>query len=540
MVEFGSEPTLRTYLAVLRRRKLWVISIALLGLAVSLAISLSEAKQYSATAQLLVQPSNETLALGSAQQQITPTDVQTELQLVTSAPVLMHVQRQLGSHPPISASEVAQTNVIALTATSSTPAEAALIANTYANAFVAHTRAASEANLTAAETQLKGQILALQKQVQSLRSSRGTSEATALLNEVAVLKEQLAQLEVNGAVASGGIEVVTPAQKPASPSSPQPSRDGVLGLVAGLVVGLAAAFVRDNLDDAVSSKEIAEQLVGVPVLAMVPMVPSWKKREQPMVISRSSPTSPAAEAYRSLRTSLQFTRNDRPLRTVLVTSPAAAEGKTSTLANLGTVFAQAGERVVLVSCDLRRPRLGQFFGINEQLGLTTVLLGEKSLGEVLQPVPGQDSLWILAAGPRPPNPAELLNGLGARDVFAALREEFDLVLVDSPPLLPVTDAVVLSKHVDAALIVLAAGQTRQADLQRATEKLTQVEAPVSGLVLNQVTRQNAYANGYGYSYSHGEQEGSNRAGGFRHANAKKTAVAASPPDDTSEWRPKVH
>ena len=398
MAEFGSEPTLRTYLTVLRRRKWWIIAIALLGLAVSLAISLSEPKQYSATAQLLVQPSNEALALGSAQQQITPTDVQTELQLVTSAPVLMEVQRKLGSHPPVSASEVAQTNVIALTATASTPAQAALIANTYADAFIAHTRDVSEANLTATETQLKGQILALQKQVLSLKNSRGSAEAAALLNQVAVLKEQLAQLEVKGAVATGGIELVTPAQKPASPSSPQPSRDALLGVVAGLAVGLAAAFVRDNLDDAVSSKEIAEQLVGVPVLAMVPMVSTWKKREQPMVISRSSPTSPAAEAYRSLRTSLQFTRNDQTLRTLLVTSPAAAEGKTSTLANLGTAFAQAGERVVLVSCDLRRPRLGQFFGIDEQVGLTSVLLGEKSLQGVLQPVPGQDSLWILAAG----------------------------------------------------------------------------------------------------------------------------------------------
>jgi len=159
--------------------------------------------------------------------------------------------------------------------------------------------------------------------------------------------------------------------------------------------------------------------------------------------------------------------------------------------------------VVLVSCDLRRPRLGKFFGLDEQTGLTTVLLGEERLEQVIQPVPGHEGLSLLGAGALPPNPAELLSSPAARQLFAALRQQFSLILIDSPPVLPVTDAVVLSKEADATLLVVAAGQTRGHDLQRAAEKLAQVNATVVGTVLNEVTRQNGYGHGYGYGYGYG-------------------------------------
>ena len=246
---------------------------------------------------------------------------------------------------------------------------------------------------------------------------------------------------------------------------------------------------------------MAEEFGGATVIAAVPMVNSWKKRDKPLVVSLARPMSPAAEAYRSLRTSLQFARQERDLSTLLVTSPAAAEGKTSTLSNLGAMFAQAGERVVLVSCDLRKPRLGEFFGLDEQAGLTTAILGERPLEDLIQAVPGDANLWMLPSGQPPPNPAELLSGMRAQQIFSTLRELFDLVLIDSPPILPVTDAVVLSKIVDATVLVVAAGQTSRGDLQRAAEKLGQVNARITGIVLNEATRQGSY--GYGYQYGYG-------------------------------------
>ena len=505
MAEPGNGATLRTYFVVLRRRKWWVIVLALLGLAASLALSLQQPKQYSATAQLLVQSSSgQGISLGSAPQEVTTTDVQTDLQLATSAPVITLVRGKLGSTPAISASEVAQTNVIALTAISSTPARAALIANTYARAFVQQTQNAAIKNLGTASTTLHQQINALGKQIRSLQSRAGTAtQVSALVNQQAVLKEEVAQLQVNGAAATSGVEFVTPAHAPTSPSSPKPAQDALLGLAAGLLLGLGAAFLRDSLDDTLTSKEAAERSGGAPAIAMVPMVNSWRKRNRAVIASSAEPTSPVAEAYRSLRTSLQFTRQARELRTLLVTSPAAAEGKTSTLANLGAVFAQAGERVALVSCDLRRPRLGQFFEIAEHSGLTTVLLGQQTLEQALQQVPGYDCLWVLGAGAVPPNPAELLDGPRAREIFTALRENFDLVLVDSPPVLPVTDAMVLSKYADATLLVVAAGQTRRGELQRVAERFAQANSPLVGIVLNEVTKQSGYGSRYGYGYGYG-------------------------------------
>jgi capsular exopolysaccharide synthesis family protein len=506
--EFGTTPALRGYALLVRRRKWWVAGFALAGLAGSLAVSFTQAPRYSAAAQVLVQYVGPQAA-AAQQQPVTPTQVQTELLLVTSAPVRAAVRRKLGGDPRVTATEITQTSVIAITAIAPSPARAALVANGYARAFVAYQQTVALRSLTAAQAQLRAQARALARQAAALRRrSGGGSQHTALVNQQAVVKQQLVQMQVSGSGSTGGVELVTPAQQPAGPSSPRPAQDGLLGLAAGLVLGLGAAFLRDNLDDAVATKDAAEQLAGVPALAMVPMVASWKRRDKPVVVAAAKPAAPAAEAYRSLRTSLQFVQAERDLRTILVTSPAAAEGKTSTLANLGAVFAQAGQQAVLVSCDLRRPRLGKFFGLDEQTGLTTVLLGEATLDAAVQPVPGYESLSLLAAGALPSNPAELLTGPAARQLFADLRERFSLVLIDSPPVLPVTDAVLLSTVADATVLVVAAGQTRRGDLERAAEKLAQVNATVAGLVLNEVTRQNGYGHGYGNGYGYGYGYGS--------------------------------
>jgi len=496
--ELGTDGSLRSYALVVRKRKWWVITLALGGLAVGLAVSFATPRQYAATAQVLVQPTSQASALGTSQQPVTSTDVQTMQQLVTSAPVIASVRRKLGSAPPVTASQVAQTNVIDITAIATVPAQAAKVANTYANAFVGEQRAVALANLEAAETQLRNQINAIGQQIKQLGQG-STSQQAALANQQAVLNEQLTQMQVSGTSINGGVALVTSAQAPASPSSPKPSEDGMLGLAVGLILGLVAAFVREGVDDAISSTEMAEEYAGTTVLAAVPMVASWKKRDKPLVVSLARPMSPAAEAYRSLRTSLQFARQERDVRTILVTSPTAAEGKTATLSNLGAMFAQTGQRVVLVSCDLRKPRLGEFFGVSEQQGLTTAILGERPLENVIQPLPGDDNLWMLASGQLPPNPAELLNGTRIQQAFAALRRHFDLVLIDSPPVLPVTDAVLLASGADATLLVAAAGRTRRGDLRRAADKLAQVNARVVGLVLNETSRQG----GYGYQHGYG-------------------------------------
>jgi capsular exopolysaccharide synthesis family protein len=499
------EPTLGSYLALLRRRKWWVIAVTVLGLVASLGYSLTQPKAYSASAQLLIQAEAGVTTAGSPQP-ITSTDVLTELQLMTSAPVKAAVARQLGSAPNVTAAEVGQTNVISVTATAASPAGAALIANAYATAFVTYQRSVTIGNLAAAETQLSRQIASTAAQAKSLQSNpAAAAQVSALLSTESALKEQLAQLQVNGAVATEAVQLVSPATAPGAPSSPKPLLDAILGLLLGLLLGIGLAFVVEHLDDTVYLKEEVERLTpGSRVLGVVPIVDTWKNKDQAFVITATKPNSVAGEAYRSLRTSLQFAALDGLARVILVTSAGEAEGKSATVANLGVVLATAGERVALVSCDLRRPRLAQFFGLDEQVGLTTVLLGRCRLQEALQPVPGIHGLTILPTGERPSDPTGVLASLQLAWVLEQLSNMFDRVLVDSPPLLPVTDAVILSQAVDTTLLVVAAGQTRARDLRRASEALSLVHAKTIGVVLNEVTKSTGYGYGYGKRYGYGE------------------------------------
>ena len=226
-------------------------------------------------------------------------------------------------------------------------------------------------------------------------------------------------------------------------------------------------------------------------------------------MTRTEPRSVAGEAYLSLRTSLQFATLQlatlsSDAKSILVTSPSQKEGKSSTVANLGVVLASAGQRVVVVSGDLRRPRLGEFFGLDEQLGITTVLLGRHSLDEAVQQVPGVRGLAVLGAGEQTSDPTGVL----ANDQFATmldkLRTRFDLVLVDSPPLLPVTDAAILAQLVDATLLVVAAGQSRGRDVGRAFEALSLVHATIIGVVLNEVSSSTGSSYRYGTYYRYAE------------------------------------
>lgn len=358
-----TEANLRTYLHVLRRRFPWVIGITVLSVAISLAIGLKQPKEYSGTAQLLVQPaSSDSALISGTQQTVSPTDVLTEIQLLTSAPVMAKAASQLGFEPSISASQIGQTNVISVTGTARTPALAARIVNTYSKAFVAEQRTNAINALISGEQQFQDQINTITLAIAKLGTSpTPTASATisALASQEALLKGDEAQLEVAAAGTPGGVEVASLASIPSSPSSPRPIRDGVIALVIGLVLGLCAAFLVDHFDDTINTREDLERLLsGAPVLATIPKIKRWKKSDRVKLIVEEDPYSPITESYRSLRASLELAWSDAP-RTVLVTSAAGSEGKTSTAANLGVVLANAGKEVVVVGCDLRRPRLDE-------------------------------------------------------------------------------------------------------------------------------------------------------------------------------------
>ena len=491
------ERELKDYLNVLRRRKGVVALAVAVVVGVALLASFLQTPVYQGAAEILLQPrASESLFNQNSLQLSDPErTLQTEIRVIKSQPVRAAVQQKIGSAPKITAGGVSNTNTILIRANSTDSKQAAAIANAYANAYIDYRRKQVVNDLLAAANEIQKQVTALQRQVDT--QPPGPSR-DALQNQQSAFKERLDQLNVDAALRTGGAQLVTPATEPTSPIKPRPMKNAVLGLVAGLMLGVGAAFLFDYLDDSLKSKEDLEAAASLPTVGMIPSVATWRDRHDTLVITRTDPASPAAEAYRTLRTSIQFMGLDRPMRTIQITSSNASEGKTTTLTNLGVVLARAGQRVILVCCDLRRPRLNTFFGLPNTLGFTSVLLGDAPLSAALQQVPGEQRLLLLSSGPLPPNPSELLSSKRTTELLAALQANCDVVLLDSPPVLPVTDAAVLAGRVDATLLVATARTTTLRELTRAAEILRQVGAPLIGTVLNGITDEQ----GYGYSYSY--------------------------------------
>ncbi len=487
----SSEANLRTYLQVLRRRFLWVLALVVLAVAVSAVFNVVQTKKYSASSLLLVQPVGSTSSLISGNQQtITPTDILTELQLLASAPVQSEAAKQLGFVPSIVGSEVGQTNVISVTATGKTASLAARAANTYANDFVVQEQTSAINALISGEKQYQSQIDTLDLQIQKISASTTAASAatiSALTSQVAILKGDEAQLEVAAAESPGGVELISLASPPKSPSSPQPLEDGAIAVVIGLLLGLILVFLADYFDDKVYTKAALEKLTGgVAVLAIVPKMNSRMKRRDKL-ITVEDPSSPVTEAYRSLRAALLLADRDATLKTILVTSPSGNEGKTTVVANLAVILANSGNRVVVVDCDLRKPRLGRLLGLGEWPGFTSIFEGQHDSTVEVQTLANIPGLAFIGTGPIPPNAAELLGSSATADFFGSLPLQFDVVLIDSPSLL-VSDALVLSTYADALLLVTAAGETNQKQMERALQSLDQTNALAAGIVLNKAAR----------------------------------------------------
>ncbi len=225
-----------------------------------------------------------------------------------------------------------------------------------------------------------------------------------------------------------------------------------------------------------------------------------------VLIGKMDPKSPVVEAYRTLRTNLQFTNVDRPLQRVLITSPGPGEGKSTITANLAYVLAQSGKRVIASSVDMRKPTLHRYFGLHNQRGLTTILAGQASIDECLQAT-DTPNLQVLTSGPNPPNPAELLGSEHMRVIMDELQKKADIVLYDAPPVIAVTDAAVLAPIMDGVLLVINAGTVPRELAQRSKEQLVKVGARLLGVVLNRVDVKEGYGYYYYYYYSEEQKAG---------------------------------
>jgi len=329
------------------------------------------------------------------------------------------------------------------------------------------------------------------------------------------LLQRLKEAGVSAGLRSSNIRVVDVARTPTSPIAPNIPRSLAMGFLLGLGGGIALALLLENLDRTVRSMEEISAISTLPALGAIPLQLStngngtMRKRlkrasateerpEKLALITYSRPKSQAAEAYRSLRTSILMSSFGGPPKVILVTSALPQEGKTTISANSALVLAQRGSKVLLVDADLRRPGIGKLFGLPPGGGLSTLISGVDQFQDVVIAVSDVPNLWVLPAGPIPPHPAELLSSASMRNHLASWRETFDHIIIDSPPCLSVTDAVVISRDADQVILVVRSGQTTKPALRRASEILVQVNARVMGIVLNALNLHSA--DGYYYSY----------------------------------------
>src|SRR6266852_2009831 len=365
---------------------------------------------------------------------------------------------------------------------------------------------------------LKGQYLAALQRENMLRGSFEKQKQEAnKLNESAIeysilkrdldsnrtlyegLLEKLKEAGVTAGLRSNNFRIIDAARVPTGPSEPIIPRNLSFALVLGVISGVGLAFLLENMDNTVRTPEQAQAISGLPSLGMIPLgsksanhgatgkrLALTASKEVVETVTLVRPQSQMAESYRALRTSLLLSNLGAPPKVIVVTSARPQEGKTTTSINAAIVLAQKGVRVLLVDADLRRPSIHKPLGVGPGGGLSTVLPGSATVQQTIATSPILPNLFIMPAGTPPPNPAELLASSHMKDLLVELREQFDHIVIDTPPTLSVTDAVVLSPHADATILVIRSGQTTKPALRRARDILMQVNAHVAGVLLNAV------------------------------------------------------
>lgn len=506
-LEAAQQIDLRAYLNILNRRKLVTALTVIVVVGAALAYSFVKTPVYTAKATVLVPEQQASNALNIQNSQLQASDALTraladDQQFAQGDAVKQQAQQSLGYKAKVSVGMSSTADVLTFTANSTDKQGAAAIANAYAKAFISARRVNEVSQYTQQVTALQTSITQLQARQATL--STKDPQYAALQQSIDSLVQNVQQVQAASQVAGQvGPSVINAATVPTSPSSPKPIRNGLLGLVVGLILGVGLAFLVERLDDGVNSREAAEAATdGLPIVGLIPMVDAWKAKGSHHLALVEDPGSNVSEAYRTLRTSVQFLGIDEPKHVIGITSSVPGEGKTTAVANLAVSFARTGQRVMVVSCDLRRPRLHTFFGDSDRHGLTSVLLGNCTLAEALHPVKGEPNLKIMPSGPVPPNPAEILSLDRVREIVDILVDNCDLVLLDCPPVLPVTDTLLVSRVVDGMLVLASAKTTSRRNLHRTVELLTQVHAPLLGTILNRVPADGGYAYGYGYGYGY--------------------------------------
>ena len=420
------------------------------------------------------------------------------------------------------------------------PQLAAEIANTLPEVFIAYNEQQQTARFQSSKQALQEELATLDKEIKEtdsaltalgdLNDPNTQAQQSLLENRLAQYRSsygnvlsQLEQIRLAEATSTDTLVVIEQATVPQTPVRPRILMNTLLAAIVGAMLGLGAAFLIEYLDDSVKSPDDITRVSGLSTLGVIVR---HKKNGDCSLISRDEPRSPVTEAFRSIRTAIQFAGVDNPIRLLLVTSSGPSEGKSTVAANLAVVMAQTGKRVVLVDADLRKPMQHRYWDLPNTVGLTGALFFEQEPEEIQKileetPIPG---LWVIPSGQKPHNPSELLGSKKMKQFLDRLLQDFDVVIIDSPPALVVTDPVILAPITDGVLIVTETGSTSEQALVQTTEALRNVGAYIIGAVLNRFGgrgRRGYYYGGYYYYHSYYEDDGDRQNGNEKSKRRRK-------------------
>jgi len=513
---------LRRQIAIVRAWLPLLVASVLLAAGAAFVVSSLLPKVYEAKARLNVGQSLSAVNPDYNQLLVSQRLSTTYAAVATTRPILETVIGQLGLGVTsdellkrVRADAPLDSTLLTIVAQDADPARAAAIANALAEQLIAASptiqgrQAEFQASIDADLKATQEQIRTTQAQVETLsglpnRTAAQDAELATLEGRLVSLRSTYATLlSFSSGNASNLLSVIEPAVAPSLPVSPKPLLNTLLGAILGLLIAAGIAFVAEYLDDAVKDADAVQEVAGLSTLGTIARMTGERGRSEIYQLAAAlRPRSGVAEAYRTLRTTIEFASVDAPIQTLLVTSSIPGEGKTITASNLAVVFAQAGRRVLLVDADLRKPGVHVVFDLPNAHGLTTLLRSNEVSLDAVAHSTEQANLRVLTTGPLPPNPAELMGSQRMRTLLKSLQAAADLVIFDSPPLQAVTDSAVLSSFLDGTILVIDAGHSRRGTVRQAREVLAKAGANVLGAVLNRIQAQadSDYSHYYGEYY----------------------------------------
>lgn len=489
---------IRQYMALFWQWAWLIALVTVLAGLVSFLVSQRMTPVYSASTTLYINEAPSTKATDYNSIITSERISGTYSKMITTRPILEEVATRVGVtveylDDRITVSPIRDTTLIQITVKSSDPILAAQIANELANVFSERVILIQEERFTVSKESLQTQISDMEAQIDDVISALVNEDdagvkaslETKLTQYRAIYSNLILsyeQIRLSEAQTVSTVMAVDPATVPTEPISPQVMRNTALAAMVGLMLAVGVIFLIEALDDTLKTPDDVKKTLGLPVLGVI----AKHDAEDGKPITSTTPRSPVAEAFRSLRTNIQYTAVDSPLEKILVTSTDPKEGKSTVVSNLGVVFAQQGKRVTLIDADLRKPSLHRKVGVQNRTGLTALFVRSMETLELIMQKTETPNLSVITSGELPPNPSELLGSKKMQSILDKIAESSDMIIIDSPPALAVTDSLVLVPFVDAVLLVIKPGFTKAKGASLIVEQFKRSNANLIGVVMNEL------------------------------------------------------